>query len=98
MVKLHFESTADFEATFKSKNKEVTDSIVKAIENAMTNSTKRALVFELTFDNADTMFEVSLPQSQWEDALQSCLDHYHELELADQQIDTWHLLEAAKVW
>tara|TARA_R110000796_G_scaffold251304_1_gene382368 strand:+ start:1574 stop:1870 length:297 start_codon:yes stop_codon:yes gene_type:complete len=98
MVKLHFESTADFEATFKSKNKEVTDSIFKAIENAMINRTKRALVFELTFDNADTMFEVSLLQSQWEDALQSCLDHYHELELADQQIDTWHLLEAAKVW
>tara|TARA_B110000503_G_scaffold69854_1_gene108828 strand:- start:1163 stop:1459 length:297 start_codon:yes stop_codon:yes gene_type:complete len=98
MVKLHFNNTTEFETIFKNKNKEVTDRIVAAIEKAMTKNAKRALIFEITFETGDTMFEISLPQSQWKQALQSCLDHYHVLNLTDQQIDTWHLLEAVKVW
>ena len=98
MKRLHFESTEQFEDLFKSKAKDVTDAIVEAIEIAMSNSKKSALIFEITFDQADMMYEISLPVSQWSTALQKCLDHYHELGLTDEQIDTWKLLEAAKVW
>ena len=98
MKRLHFESTEQFEILFRSHTKDVTDAIVKAIELAMSNSKKTALIFEITFDQADMMYEVSLPVSQWASALQKCLEHYHELGLTDEQIDTWKLLEAAKVW
>ena len=98
MKKLHFETTEQFEVLFKSKTKEVTDAIVESIENAMSSSKKTALIFEITFEEAELMYESSLPASQWANALEKCLEHYHELGLPDEQIDTWKLLEAAKVW
>lgn len=98
MVKLHFESTEEFETLFKKKSKNVTDAIVLGIQIAMTNNHKTARLFEISFQDADRVFEITLPQSQWEVSLKSCLDHYHELNLTDEQIDTWKLYEAAKVW
>ena len=98
MKKLHFESTEQFVTLFKTRTKDVTDAIVESIELAMNNSKRTALIFEITFEEAEMMYEISLPVSQWPVALQKCLDHYHELGLTDEQIDTWKLLEAAKVW
>lgn len=98
MKKLHFESTEQFEVLFRSKTKDVTDAIVESIELAMASSKRTALIFEITFEQAEMMYEISLPVSQWPIALQKCLDHYHELGLTNEQIDTWKLLEAAKVW
>ena len=98
MKKLHFESTEQFVTLFQSKRKDVTDSIVESIEQAMGNSKKTALLFEITFEDAELMYEISLPASQWPSALEKCLEHYHELGLANEQIDTWKLLEASKVW
>jgi len=42
------------------------------------------------------MYEIALPQIQWAQALQSCLDHYHDANKTDECIDTWKLLEIAK--
>ena len=98
MVPLHFKNTDEFEILFKSKTLKVTDTIVSGIEKAMKENKKTAELFELTFEGNDTMYEVSLNKSEWKNALENCLDHYHQLELADQQIETWKLLEAAKVW
>ena len=98
MVKLHFESPQEFETLFSKNNIKVTNAIVKSIQDAMTSGKRSALLFEITFEEHDNLYEISLPQSQWSTALQSCLDHYHKLDMADQAIDTWKLLEAAKVW
>jgi len=98
MVKLHFENTHEFEVLFKNKSIEVTNAIYSGIEKAMQNAKKTALLFEITFEEADRAFEISLPRSQWVQALESCLNHFHELEMADEEIDCWKLLEAAKVW
>ena len=98
MVKLHFESPQEFETLFSKNNIKVTNAIVKSIQDAMTSGKRSALLFEITFEEHDNLYEISLPQSQWSTALQSCLDHYHRLDMADQAIDTWKLLEAAKVW
>ena len=98
MVKLHFETTEEFEGLFKRKSKNVTDAITVGIEKAMQDGKKTAMLFEITFEQAETAFEISLPKSQWTTALESCLKHYEELELTDECIDTWKLLEAAKVW
>lgn len=98
MTKLHFETTDEFEVLFRSKKKNVTDAIVLGIEKAMKDGKKTAMLFEVTFEQAEKMFEISLPRSQWVTALSSALEHYHQLDLADEAIDTWKLLEAAKVW
>ena len=98
MVRLHFKKTEDFEGLFKRKSLSVTRSIIKGIEEAMKENKRTAPLFEISFDEADTMFEISLSQSQWEPALQSCLEHLHAKELPDEQIDCWKLLEAAKAW
>ena len=98
MIKLHFENTNEFEGLFKSKKLAVTQGIVQGIEEAMKRDVKRADLFQLSFGDSEMMYELSLPRSQWVVALESCLEHYHELQLADDAIDTWKLLEAAKVW
>ena len=98
MVKLHFNSTDEFEGLFKRKDLSVTKSIISGIEKAMQSGKKTALLFEISFEKAENMFEISLPQSQWVTALESCLKHLHALNLSDEQIDCWKLLEAAKAW
>lgn len=98
VVKLHFNSTDEFETLFKNKSIKVTNAIVEGIEKAMNKRVKSAPLFEITFEDVDNLYEISLPQSQWVSALEHCLEHYHKEELADQAIDTWKLLEAAKVW
>lgn len=98
MRKLHFYSPEEFETLFKRNNVEVTTSIVKSIEQAMAERKRSAPLFEITFEEHENLYEISLPCSQWATALQSCLDHYHKLDMSDEAIDTWKLLEAAKVW
>ena len=96
MKKLHFKTTEQFEELFKRKTKEVSDAIVESIQEALENKNRTAHIFEITFDEGDVMYEISLPKSQWKTALQKCLDHYHELEFVDEQIDTWNLIESIK--
>ena len=98
MAKLHFNSPEEFTTTFRKKNVDVTNTIVQSIEKAMQKRDKTALLFEITFEEHDNLYEISLPQSQWQHALQSCLDFYHEKEMSDEAIDTWKLLEAVKLF
>ena len=98
MVKLHFNTTDEFEVLFKRKTLSVTRSIIKGIEKAMQGNKRSAQLFEITFEGADNMFEIALPQKEWVVALESCLEHLHSQDLPDEQIDCWKLLEAAKAW
>lgn len=98
MVKLQFNSTQEFESLFKSKKVEVTRGIVAGIEKAVLANKRTAPLFEITFQDSDRAYEISLPRSQWAISLESCLQHFHELESADEAIDTWKLLEAVKTF
>ena len=62
------------------------------------NGNRTAPLFEITFEGADSMYEISLPRSQWVQALESCLEHLHAKDLSNEQIDCWKLLEVAKAW
>ena len=86
MVRLHFKRTEDFEGLFKRKSLSVTRSIIKGIEEAMKENKRTAPLFEISFENADNMYEISLPRSQWVQALESCLEHLHAKDLSDEQI------------
>ena len=98
MVKLHFSTTEEFEGLFKRKTLSVTRSIVSGIEKAMQANKRTAPLFEITFDQVDMMYEISLPQSQWQHALESCLEHLHAQNLPDEEIDCWKLIELVKSW
>ena len=96
MVRLHFNNTSEFEGLFKRKTLQVTRTIVDGVQKAYTSNKRSAPLFEITFDDVDTMYEISLPKSQWPMALEHCLDHLHKEDLADEQIDCWSLLESLK--
>ena len=98
MVKLHLKSTEEFEDLFKNKTIKVTEHIVEGISNAMQKNQRTAELFEISFEGVEMVYEITLPQAQWSTALQSCLDMFHEHDMGDECIDTWKLLEAAKVW
>lgn len=96
MVKLHFNTTDEFEQLFKKKTLSVTRSIVSGIEKAVQNKKKVAPLFEITFEEVDLAYQISLSRSQWVHALENCLNHLHQEELTDEQIDCWKLLELVK--
>ena len=96
MIGLHFNSAEEFANLFKRKDKEVTDAIVKSVSEAIQQRKKTADLFEVSFEEAEVAYSISLPRVEWPVALQSCLDHYHALNLTDEQIDTWKLLEIVK--
>ena len=98
MKTLNFQSVEEFETLFKKKTLDVTDTIVDCIESAMSDNLKSADLFRVTIEQGDHSYVIALVRSEWSKALQSCLDYYHEHNHADQAIDTWKLLELAKVW
>lgn len=89
MKKLHFENTQEFETVFKSKDIRITDSIVSSIENAIKNKRRSAELFLISFEDVELLYEITLPFSQWEIALESSLKHYTELGESDKAIDTF---------
>lgn len=98
MKKIHLKNTEEFENLFKNKTLKITDHIVEGISEAMEQNIKVADLFEVSFEGEEMVYEISLPQAQWATALQSCLDIYHKEGLSDECIDTWKLLETAKLW
>mgnify|MGYP000214007073 FL=1 len=98
MKKLHFENTDEFERVFKAKDEEVTDAMVEGIQEAFSFQKKSAQLFEITFKDADIVYDISLPSTQWEIALETCLEHYREMDLADKAIDTYLLQKDIRKW
>jgi hypothetical protein len=98
MKKLHFENTDEFERVFKATDEEVTDAMVEGIQEAFTYHKKSAELFEITFEDADLVYEITLPSTQWELALETCLNHYRDLEASDKAIDTYLLQKDIRKW
>tara|TARA_R110000868_G_scaffold39368_7_gene137023 strand:+ start:1197 stop:1493 length:297 start_codon:yes stop_codon:yes gene_type:complete len=98
MIKLHFNTPDEFETLFKSRDIRVTNAIVQSIKEAMQKNKRTAKMFEVSFENTEFSYEINLPMKQWVMALKNSLDFYHKENLVSEQIDTWQLLETAKVW
>ena len=95
MKRFTFDALDDFESFFSGTNNDVTDAIVEGIKEAIENKKKTADCFELGFDEGDDFFEVSLPRSEWAQALSACMTKYEEAERYDDVIDTFQLLKQA---
>jgi capsule polysaccharide export protein KpsC/LpsZ len=98
MKKLHFENTDEFERVFKAKDEEVTDAMVEGITEAFSFQKKSAELFEITFQDIDIVYEITLPSTQWEIALETCLNHYRDLEQSDKAIDVYLLQKGIRQW
>jgi hypothetical protein len=99
MKKIQFETPEEFDTLFRNKTEAVTDVIVECIQDAMMKRKKVADLFEVSFVNVENAYVISLNSVEWETALTSCLQHYHENSSdPDKAIDTWKLLEAVKLY
>ena len=98
MKKLHFQNTSEFERVFKTKDKIITDSIVSAINEAYQFQKKTANLFQVSFEDVEIAYDIDLPSTQWEIALESCLEHYREKGESDLAIDTYLLQKEVRKW
>jgi len=88
-----FESPEEFDAFFTGKNMQVTEAITDGIRVAVQAKKKHADLFEVTFEGADTAFDIGLPSTEWPQALAKCLEFYEEAEMYDDAIDTYQLIK-----
>ena len=98
MVKLHFENTDEFERVFSTKDLTITNAIVRGIQEAVTFQKKTAYLFQISFENVDLIYEISLPSNQWEIALENCLNFFRDEEESDRAIDTYLLQKEVRKW
>jgi hypothetical protein len=54
------------------------------------------MLFEICIEGLENSFEISLPIKEWTTALENCLKHYQEWEMADEAIDTYLLIKSIK--
>lgn len=93
MKQFIFESPEEFEQFFTGKNVKVTNAITEGIRLAVQAKKKNAELFEVSFEGADTAFDIALPSTEWPQALAKCLELYEEAEMYDDAIDTYQLIK-----
>ena len=98
MKKLHFQNTEEFERLFKSKDITITDAIAEAINEAYKFQKKTAELFNISFEDVEIAYDITLPSTQWEIALETCLEFYREQEEPDKAIDTYLLQKEVRKW
>ena len=97
MRELKFNNTKEFRELFSEQSQEVTDFIVLGITEALISKKKSANLFAISFEDEDSYsFEITLPKSQWEQALNKCMENYKECNMGDEQIDVYLLLKELK--
>ena len=98
MKKMKFENTDEFERVFKNTDKEITDAIFEGIGEAYKFQKKSAQLFEISFEDADLVYEISINSNQWEIALESCMNHYRDIGESNSAIDTYILQKEIRKW
>jgi hypothetical protein len=96
MRKLQIDSLEELEAIFREKTISMTDTIRESIQEAFTANKKTAVLFEIEIEGTEPSFEISITVKEWIIALENCLKHYVEWEMADEQIDTYLLIKNIK--
>lgn len=98
MKKMQFENTDEFERVFKNTDKEITDAIYEGIVKAYNAKKKSAYLFEISFKDAELVYEITLPSTQWELALESCMGHYRDVGETDLSIDVYIFQKEIRKW
>lgn len=98
MKEYNFDNPSDFKGVFETNNREITDSIVEAINEAQKFHKDSAEMFSITFGEEEIAYEITLPRSQWIIALEKCLENYQKWDCTDEAIDTYLILKEVKKW
>ena len=98
MKTYNFRSPEEFKGVFTNDSKEITDSIVESIIEAVKYHKTSAEMFAISFGDEELEYEITLPKDQFELALTKCLENYHKWEEDDLAIDTYLLLKEVKTW
>lgn len=93
MIQATLDSVNDVPDFLNENSLKITNNIVQVIGNIYKTRKKSALILELTIMDANGVFEISFPRSEWEKLLENCLKVYSETEMYDEAIDTFSLLE-----
>ena len=93
MMHLNFESLEQFEDLFSYTNRKVVDGVFSAINDSYLFSKKTAKIFNITFQDNEVGYEITLPQEQWCNALSVVLRYYEDNGTSDECIDTWKLIQ-----
>jgi hypothetical protein len=88
-----FESPQEFDTFFSGKNIKITEAITDGIRLAVQARKKHADLFEISFEGADTAYDIGIPSTEWPQALAKCLEFYEEAEMYDDAIDTYQLIK-----
>jgi len=101
MRELKFSSQEEFENLFSSgeEKRDITDYIFDGIFEAVNYQKDSAMIFSISFEEDDEhTFEISLPKSQFESALNKCMENYKKWGCDDEQIDVYLLQKEVKSW
>lgn len=93
MKRLVVEGIHEFSDMFREKSVDMTTSIRDSIQEALEQNKRTANLFEVEFEGIETIMEITLPKNQWKTALDNCLKHFREWEMADDEIDTYLLIK-----
>jgi hypothetical protein len=96
MKKLQIQSVEDLGDFLKQRTVEITTSVRDSIQQAFEQKKKTAILFEISVEDTDICFEVSVTTKEWVTALNSCLADYQKWELEDDAIDTYLLIKSIK--
>lgn len=96
MIKATLDSVQDVPNFLDENYLNISNTIVQTITEIYKTRKKSALILELTLMDANGVFEISLPKSEWEKSLQNCVKFYSESEMYDEAIDTFSLIEKLK--
>lgn len=91
MTKLEFDSPEEFESFFFSPNAQVVQSIVEGISYALEKDRDEAVLFEISIEDDDGAYRVTLGKDQWKTAVESCIKKYEEVEMWDEVLDAYQL-------
>lgn len=95
---LHFNTIEEFNDMFENKTPEITDGMVSSISEALKFQKGTAKLYSITIGDEEYSYEVTLPKSQWETALDACIAKYTEWEANDAAIDTYLLKKEVIKW
>ena len=98
MRDLYFKTPADFEELFSKQNRKITDMMVESIGEGIEFQKKTVTLFTINIGDDEFKYEINLPRSQWQGALESCLEVYQKMQATDEIIDTYLLIKETKKW
>lgn len=90
-MNLHLETIEEFEELFEKDNPTITLGIFEGIKEALENNIEEAELFNITFEESDDLYEISLDSGQWGTALDGCLEKFEKFEMYDEAIDAFQL-------